>query len=618
MNARRITQPVTLLLAGVVGAGLLVGAIAVPRALADEAERRHGVAIHGDLKYAPDFPHFDYVNPDAPKGGTVTRIGLDTFDSLNPFIIKGTPAAPVGAIYDSLMTQPLDEPNTQYGLLAEWISVSDDKRTITFGLRPEARFHDGHPVTAEDVVWTFNTLREEGAPLYRYYYRAVEEAVALDEHRVEFRLGEGTNEEMPVILGQLSVLPKHYYAEREFAATTLEPPLGSGPYRIADVEAGKSITLERVEDYWGADLPVNIGSNNFGTIQYQYYRDPVVAIEALKAGEIDIRRENSSKFWATAYDTPAAREGRLVKTEFPHTRVAPMQGYIFNLRRPLFQDAKVREALTYLWNFEWVNKTIMYEAYKRTDSYFDNSPLEADGTPGPLEMEVLEPLRDQLPERVFTEDYVPPASAPTDMDRGNLKTALGLLKEAGWMVNADRQLVHGETGERFAFEVLLSSQQLVPHTQSLERAVERLGGDVTIRPVDAAQYQNRMDNYDFDVTVEVFGQSNSPGNEQRDYWGSAAAERPGSRNTIGIRNPAIDTLIEKLIAAPDRETLVARTHALDRALLWNFYLIPMYHGEADRFVYWDRFGIPETEPLTIQDPSIWWVDPAKDAALEKG
>ncbi|MBP5858989.1 ABC transporter substrate-binding protein [Marivibrio halodurans] len=615
MNARRITQflaSVTLCtLAGF--APVLIGVVAK----AQEPERHHGFAIHGDLKYGPDFPHFDYVNPDAPKGGTVTRLGRGTFDSLNPFIIKGTPAGAAAAVYDTLMTQPMDEPNTEYGLLAEWISVSDDKRTVTFGLRPEARFHDGHPVEATDVVWTFDTLREKGAPLYRYYYSAVDKAVAVDAHTVEFHLGEGMNQEMPVILGQLPVLPEHYWADKDFATTTLEPPLGSGPYRVADVDAGKAITLERVEDYWGADLPVNIGINNFDRIVYQYYRDPVVAIEALKAGEIDIRYENSSKFWATAYDVPAVEKGRLIKREFPHHRVAPMQGYIFNLRRPLFQDPKVREALTYLWNFEWVNKTIMYDSYVRTDSYFDNSDLEATGTPGPLEMEVLEPLRDQLPPRVFTQDYAPPASAPTDMDRNNLKAALGLLKEAGWVVNENRKLVHGETGEPFAFEILLHSDQFVPHTQSLERAVERLGGDVEIRPVDDAQYQNRVDNFDFDMTIELFGQSHSPGNEQLDFWGSAAADRPGSRNAIGIKNPAIDTLIEKLIASPDRETLVARTKALDRALLWNFYLIPMYHSEADRYIYWDKFGIPETVPSQGMTPEIWWVDPEKAAALGK-
>ena len=383
------------------------------------------------------------------------------------------------------------------------------------------------------------------------------------------------------------------------------------------MDAGKSITLERVEDYWGADLPVNIGTNNFDRIIYQYYRDPVVAIEALKAGEIDIRYENSSKFWATAYATPAVEKGRLIKREFPNHRVAPMQGYIFNLRRPLFQDPKVREALTYLWNFEWVNKTIMYDSYVRTDSYFDNSDLEATGTPGPLEMEVLEPLRDQLPPRVFTQDYAPPVSEPTDMDRNNLKTALGLLKQAGWVVNENRKLVHGETGEPFAFEILLHSDQFVPHTQSLERAVERLGGEVEIRPVDDAQYQNRIDSFDFDMTIELFAQSHSPGNEQLDFWGSAAADRPGSRNAIGIKNPAIDTLIEKLIAAPDRETLVARSKALDRALLWNFYLIPMYHGETDRYIYWDKFGIPETVPSQGMTPEIWWIDPEKAAALGK-
>jgi microcin C transport system substrate-binding protein len=584
---------------------------------AQEDARSHGFAIHGDLKYGPDFTHFDYVNPDAPKGGTVTELTIGTFDSLNPFIIKGTPAGASGAIYDSLMKASRDEPNSEYGLLAEWVSVSQDERVITFGLREDARFHDGHRVRAEDVVWSFETLKEKGAPFYRYYYRSVEQVSALDPLTVEFRLGPGLNKEMPVILGQLAVLPKHYWEGRDFTATTLEAPLGSGPYRIADVDAGKSITLERVEDYWGADLPANRGHNNFGRIDDQYFRDPIVALQALKAGTIDYRAENSSKLWASAYDVPAVEAGRLIQAEFPHERVSPMQGYVFNLRRPLFQDPLLREALTYLWDFEWVNKTIMYNAYVRTDSYFDNSVLEADGQPGPMEMEMLEPLRDQLPARVFTQDYSPPSTDGSGNNREQLRTALGLLKQAGWIVE-NRELINAETGEQLAFEVLLRSELFVAHTQALERAVERLGGAVEIRVVDDAQYQNRMDGFDYDVAVGGWGQSHSPGNEQREYWGSESAERAGSRNIIGIQDPAIDALIDGLIASPDRETLVARTKALDRALLWGFYMIPMYHIEVDRIAYWDRFGIPENTPMQGTATDFWWIDPDKDAALEKG
>lgn len=621
MPTRRAFAPAAaaFLIAWAAGAGL-GGLGAGPAAAAESVapgERSHGFAIHGDLKYGPDFTHFDYVNPDAPKGGTVTQLALGTFDSLNPFIIKGSPASGSGSIYDTLMKQSLDEPNSEYGLLAEWLSVSEDERVITFGLREEARFHDGEPVRADDVVWSFQTLKESGRPFYRYYYRSVEEVVALDDLTVQFRLAPGLNREMPVILGQVPVLPKHYWAERDFESTTLEPPLGSGPYRIGRVDAGKSITLERVEDYWGADLPVNRGHDNFDRRVIQYFRDPIVALEALKAGDLDLRSENSARFWATAYDTPAVRDGRLIKREFEHGRVSPMQAYVFNLRRPLFQDPLVREALTYLWDFEWVNKTIMYDAYVRTDSFFDNSVLEADGTPGPAELEVLEPLRDQLPPRVFTEDYVPPATDGSGNNRGNLRSALDLLKQAGWEVR-DRKLVDAETGAPFAFEILLRSELFVPHTQSLERSVERLGGDVEIRVVDDAQYENRLESYDFDMVVGGWGQSHSPGNEQREYWGSEAAERPGSRNIAGISDPAIDALIEALIASPDRETLVARTRALDRALLWGFYMIPMYHIETDRIAYWDRFGVPEEIPMMGVSTDVWWIDADKDAALTRG
>ncbi len=602
-------------------AGALFWGIAIFAAGAAAAEeapvRSHGFATHGTLKYGPDFEHFDYVNPQAPKGGTVTRMAIGTFDSLNPFITKGTPAAGSSAIYDSLMKNARDEPSSEYGLLAKWVEVSPDGREITYRLREAARFHDDHPVRAEDVVWSFRTLRDEGAPFYRYYYRSVETVEALDPLTVRFRLKPGVNREMPLILGQLSVLPKHYWEGRTFKATTQEPPLGSGPYRIAEVDAGKSIVLERVEDYWGADLPVNVGHDNFDRMVFQYFRDPNVALEAFKAGNFDFRRENSAKNWATAYDTPAVRKGDIVKREFAHGRVAPMQGFVFNLRRELFQDVRVREALTYLWDFAWVNRTIMYDAYTRTDSYFDNSELEAKGEPGAKELAVLEPLRDQLPEAVFTTDYAPPTTDGSGNARDNLRKALGLLKEAGWTVK-DGALVHGETGAPFAFEVLLNSNTLAPHTQSLQRNVERLGGTVEIRVVDDAQYQNRMEQFDYDVTVEVFPQSQSPGNEQRDFWGSAAAERPGSRNVIGVKDAAIDTLIEKLIASPDRETLVARTRALDRALLWHHLLIPMYHSETDRIAYWDRFGIPEEPPTQGTTPSIWWIDPEKDAALGDG
>lgn len=600
---------------------LLIGYVFGPSVgHAQEVVRSHGWAIHSQIKYPGDFKHFDYVNPDAPKGGTVVFGVPNTFDSLNPFIIKGNPGAGSSAIYDTLMTTSMDEPNSEYGLLAEWIEVETDAQgvitDVRFKLRDAARFHDGVPVRASDVIWTFNTLREKGSPLYRYYYANVEEVTALDELTVQFHMVPGENVEMPVILGQLPVLPEHYWQDKEFDKTTLEPPLGSGPYKISAVRPGQSITIERVPDYWGKDLPVNVGKDNFGTIRYEYFRDRTVMLEALKSGAIDWRSENSSKFWATAYDVPAVRDGRLIKREFTHERGTGMQGFVMNTRKPIFNDVKVREALTYLWDFEWVNKTIMYDAYARTDSYFENSDLEATGLPGPEEMKVLEPLRDQLPPRVFTEDYAPPVTDGSGNSRQHLRTALELLKEAGWAVQ-DGVLTQTSTGAPFEFEVLLNQDLFTPHTQALVRGVERLGGKVSIRVVDAAQYQSRVDSFDFDMIIGNWGQSQSPGNEQREFWSSTAADRQGSRNTAGIKNPAIDTLIEDLIASPTRDVLVARTHALDRALLWNFYVIPMYHSKVDRIAYWNRFGFPDETPMQGTSPNFWWVDPDLDSALQR-
>ncbi|MEQ8831263.1 MAG: extracellular solute-binding protein [Alphaproteobacteria bacterium] len=603
---------------------------APPPAAAQETVRAHGWAISGDLKYPPGFPHFDYVNPDAPKGGTITLGAGGTYDSLNPFIIKGTSAiARIGSggaiaetmIFDTLMASNLDESGAEYGLLAEWIEVDSDAdgifTAVRFHLREEARFHDGEPVRADDVVWTFNTLIEQGAPQYRFYYGNVADVVALDERTVEFRLTPGENREMPSILGQLPILPKHYWQDREFNATTLDPPLGGGPYRITDVNAGQSITIERVKDYWAKDLPVNVGQHNFDRIRYIFFRDRVVMLEALKAGDIDFRAENSAKNWATAYDVPAVEDGRIVQKEFDHERGTGMQAYVMNTRREIFQDPVVREAMTYLWNFEWVNKTIMFDAYTRTDSFYENSELEATGLPGPKELAVLEPLRGRIPERVFTQDYEPPVTDGSGNSREPLMKALELLRQAGWNVDGNRKLVNGETGKPFAFEVLLYSDLLVPHTQALKRGVERLGGSVELRVVDAAQYQNRLQTYDFDMVVSGWPQSLSPGNEQREFFGSDAAEREGGRNLAGVRDPAVDILIEDLIASPDRETLIARTKALDRVLLWSFYAIPMFHSKTDRFAFWNRFGYPENPPMMGTNPNIWWIDPELDAALKR-
>ena len=602
----------------------LAGALAVlgliwtgPAWAAGTGGPSHGFALNHALKYPADFEHVEYANPFAPKGGQIVQEGRGTFDSLNPFITKGNPVSGLGNIYDSLMRQVSDEDSAVYGLIAETIEVPDDGSWIEYKLRPEARFHDGHPITSEDVAWTFQTLRENGSPFYRFYYAAVSEVLTPDERTVRFVLHPGENKEMPLILSELTVLPKHYWDGRAFDETTLEPPLGSGPYRISKVDPGKSITFERIADYWAEDIPVVKGFNNFDTIRIDYYRDRTISREAFKAGAIDIWAENSAKEWATAFDIPAIESGDMIRHEFGHERVAPIQGFAFNLRKPMFQDVRVREALSYAWDFEWVNKTIMYDAYARTDSYFDNHELSATGMPSAAELEVLDPLRDQLPSRVFTEVFRPPSTDGSGNNRSNLRKAVQLLTEAGWKIQ-DKVLTNTETGERFEFEIMLRTGALEPHTQALVRGLERLGIEASIRIVDDAQYQRRLDSYDFDMIVHVFGQSVSPGNEQRDYWGSAAADREGSRNVIGVKDPAIDELIEALIASPDREILVYRTRALDRVLQWNHLMIPMFHGKNDRLAYWNRFGRPAKIPKYGVTTSVWWIDPKKDGVLNRG
>ena len=582
---------------------------------AQEVAPAHGIAMHGDLKYGPDFEHFDYVNPNAPKGGTVTFSVIGTFDSFNPYIIKGQAAAGITSLFESLTTQSLDEPFSEYGLLAETVEMPEDRSWVAFTLRPEARWHDGKPVTVEDVIWSLETLRDKGAPFYRYYYKNVKSVEPAGDRRVKFTFDETTNRELPLIIGQLPILPKHYYESREFDRTTLEPPLGSGPYRIKSFEPGRTVVYERVPDYWGADVPVNRGSYNFDQVRYEYYRDANVALEAFKAGAYDFRQENTAKFWATAYTGPMFDAGWIQKEEIPHQLGTGMQGFAFNLRRPLFQDPRVRQALAYAFDFEWTNRTIMYGQYERTQSYFSNTELAAEGLPSAAELELLEPFRDQLPEEVFTEVYRAPSTAGEGGIRQNLRTALGLLREAGWSVEGG-SLVNAE-GQPFRFEILLNGPSFERHTLPFVKNLERLGIQATVRTVDPAQYQNRMDDFDFDVTAEGFGQSLSPGNEQRDYWGSEAADIPGSRNTIGIKDPVIDHLIEKIIAAPTREDLVIATRALDRVLLWGHYVIPHWHSRTFRVAYWDKFDRPQTNPPYGLPVFSWWVDPVKVAAVEQ-
>ncbi|MDE0030913.1 MAG: extracellular solute-binding protein [Deltaproteobacteria bacterium] len=604
-------------LLGAVFCALALAAAPGVAGAAEEARPSHGIAMHGDLKYPPDFKHFDYVNPDAPKGGAVRLQAIGTYDSFNPFIVKGSPAAGIGRIYETLMSGSADEPFSEYGLLAESITVPEDRSWVEFRLRPEARWHDGKPVTADDVVWTFETLITKAVPFFRGYYGDVKQVEKRDARTVRFTFKSGTNRELPLILGQLIVLPKHYWAERDFTKTTLEPPLGSGSYKVGAFEPGRHVEYERVEDYWGRNLPVNVGRDNFDRIRYDYYRDGTVSVEAFKAGEYDFRSENSSKNWATAYDFPALKQGLVKKEEIPHDRSTGMQAFVFNTRRPLFQDRKVRQALAYAFDFEWSNQALFYGQYARSRSYFDNSELAATGLPGAEELAVLEPYRGRVPAEVFTQAYAPPATDGSGRIRANLGRAAKLLREAGWSFDkAVRKLTHKASGRTMDFEILLVSPLFERIVLPFAKNLERLGVAATVRTVDSAQYRRRLDDFDFDVVIGTWGQSLSPGNEQRNYWGSDFAGRPGSRNLIGIKDPVVDALVEGVVNAPDRKSLVAHVRALDRVLQWGHWVIPQWHIPYDRLVYWDRFGRPEVTPTQGVQFDAWWIDPRKEAELE--
>jgi len=579
----------------------------------------HAIAMHGDLKYAADFKHFEYVNPSAPKGGTL-RLGVlgTSYDSFNPFIVKGNAAAGSDRIYDTLMVASADEPFSEYGLLAETITTPADRSWVEFKLRPIARWHDGQQVTADDVIWTFETLREKGHPHYRAYYAAVASAEKTGELSVRFVFKPGQNRELPLILGQLPVLPKHYWQSRHFDETTLEPPLGSGDYRIDKFEAGRSVTYARVPNYWGKDLAVNVGRENFDVIQHEYYRDDTVIVEAFKAHQYDFRLEVSSKQWATAYDIPAVRAGVLKMEEIKNDRPQGMQGYAFNARRKLFKDYRVRQALAYAFDFEWTNKTLFYGAYTRNRSYFDNSELAATGLPTGAELALLEPHRSRLREEVFTQEYNPPSTDGSGKIRNNLRQAIDLLATAGWKIDPKtRLLTNSESGETMGFEILLVQPAFERVTLPFVKNLERLGITATVRTVDTAQYQRRSDHFDFDMIVHRVLQSDSPGNEQLSFWSSKYVDQPGTLNVIGVSDPVVDALVDAVIAASDRVGLVAASRALDRVLQWGHWMIPNWYIAVDRVLYWDKFGRPPITPRQGIQIDTWWVDPRKEATLEQ-
>lgn len=599
-------------------AGLLATALPIVLAFPAFAQSRgavaHAIAMHGEPKYPAGFKHFDYVNPVAPKGGELRLAADGTFDSFNPFIPRGSAAEGAAMVFESLLTGSADEPFTEYGLVAESVEVPADRSWVSFTLRKQARWHDGRPVTVEDVIFSLDTLRKQGAPFYRFYYQSIAKAEKTGERTVRFTFLKGENRELPLIAGQLPILPKHYWEGRDFSRTTLEPPLGSGPYRLGEFETGRFIVLERVKDYWGRDLAVNRGQHNFDRIRYDYFRDPTIIREAVKAGTVDWWPENQAKAWALDFDTPAVRRGWLKLEQFGNDRPNGMQGLAMNLRRPLFQDPRVRHAIAHAFDFEWSNKNLFFNQYKRSESYFSNSELAATGLPGEEEMKLLEPWRGSIPEEVFTKEYRPPSTDGSGWPRENLKRAFALLAEAGWEVR-DMKLVNAKTGEPFGFEILLVSAGFERIVLPFVRNLTRLGIDARVRNVDSSQYVNRVRSRDFDMIVTSWGQSNSPGNEQRDYWGSNAARSPGSRNHTGIASPAVDALIDLVIAAPTRESLVMRTRALDRVLLWHHLVVPNWHSGTDRLVFWDKFGYPEKPPRNGTSSSFWWYDEMKAKAI---
>jgi len=591
-------------------------------ARANDQTWRHGLSLFGDLKYPAGFKHYDYVNPNAPKGGTVRQIAFGTFDNFNLVVsgVKGSLAGGVDLLFDTLMTSSMDEVSAEYGLLAESVSHPADFSTVTYRLRAGAKWHDGKPVTPEDVIFSFEAFKKHH-PQLSAYYRHVTRAERSGERDIVFTFDAPGNRELPQIVGQLNVLPKHWWEgtdangkKRDVSATTLEPPLGAGAYKIKEFVAGRTIIYERVKDYWGKDLNVNVGRDNFDELRYEYFRDSTVALEAFKADTVDWRTENSAKNWATAYDFPAVKDKRVLLEEFPIRSSGVMQAFVFNTRREKFKDPRVRLGLNYAFDFEEMNRQIFFGQYKRVGSYFEGTELASSGLPEGQEKEILETVRDKVPAEVFTKAYANPVGGTPDNVRANLREGIRLLREAGYEIK-NQKLVNSKTSEPLTIEFLVSDPNSERFVSFYKPSLERIGVTATVRTVDEAQYVNRQRSWDFDVITAVWGQSLSPGNEQVGYWGSSSADQQGSRNFIGIKNPAIDELIKRVIFAKDRAELVAATKAMDRVLLWNHYVVPQWTYGFQRSARWDRFGRPEKLPQYAASafPTIWWWDAGRAA-----
>ncbi len=572
----------------------------------------HGLAIFGDIKYPENFTHYDYVNPDAPKGGVVKLASFGTFDSFNPLIIKGTPAAGSGLLYCTLLAHADDEPMSLYAYLAEKVELAPDRSSVTFTLNKRAKFSDGSPVTPEDVIFSFHTLMKKATPMYAQYYKDVKTVEKSGPDQVTFVFIDNTNRELPVILGQFPVFSKAYYEKHDFEKAEMIPPIGCGPYKVKDFQAGQTVTYERVPHWWGENLPSQKGQNNFD-ITYVYYRDQDVMFEAFKAGDHDFRTERRAKNWAQSYTIPAVQEGRMLKKETPNALPQGMQMYAFNTRKPIFKDRKVREALTKALDFEWVNKNLFFNSYQRNLSYFSNSDMAASGLPTSEELKILELFKDQLVPEVLTTAFKLPVTNGSGNDRKVLAEADKLLKEAGWIIKDGKRV--NAKGEPFTFEFLLFEPTNERIVAAFQRNLAALGIDMRIRTVTPSQYIEKTQTYDYDMIMATIPETETPGNEQREFWGSKAADVKGAYNLSGIKDPVVDQLVELLIDSPDRAALKDRVHALDRVLLWGYYGIPNWHSNTSRIAYWNKFGMPEKKPQDGIGFSSWWVDPALEKKL---
>ena len=580
-------------------------------------EFRHGLSVFGDLKYPADFKHFDYVNPDAPKGGRFSTYGgpLNSFDSFNPFILKGDAASGLSMLFDTLMERSGDEPDAMYGLIAKEVAVATDGKSVTFRLRPEAKFSDGTAITAEDVAFSFDTLKAKGHPSYRIMMRDVTKAEVLDPHTIRFVFTGELTRDLPSIVAGLPVLSKAYYTKHEFDQTTLEAPLGSGPYLIADFRPGAQITYKRRDDYWAKDLPINRGTSNFDEIRFEYYRDRTAALEGFKAGVYDFREEFTARDWSTGYEVPAMRDGRMKKIVLPDANPSGAQGFFFNTRRAKFADPRVRKALDYAFDYEFTNKNLFYGLYERTNSYFENSDMKAEGLPSPAELALLEPFKDKLPKAVFEEPYNSPVSDGSGTDRKLLREAARLLDEAGCKMK-DRVRVC-PNGEVLEIEFLIYEgtfeRVIAPYIKNLQA----IGVPASIRRVDSAQYQRRVKAFDFDVVTSRFVMRLTPGNEMRNYWASENANVEGSVNLAGIKDPVVDALLDKVVEAKSRDELVAATRAIDRVLRAGHYWVPQWYKASHHIAYWDKFSGPETKPKYSRGaPDTWWYDAEKAAKVK--